>query len=217
MQDISKIRILIVDDHAVLRAGIHVLLDMQPDIEVVGESSDGQQAIAHVRELEPDVILMDIGMPNLDGLAATRQIRSFCPRAKILFLTQHENKEYILPALRLGASGYVLKRAEGDELLNAIRTVFAGGTFLDPEIAGVVANDIRRDEHSPVDSYEQLSDREREVLLLLAQGHTYQQIGDALFISPKTVDFHRANILRKLNLASRADLTKYAVQRGLIK
>ena len=204
------------DDHAVLRAGIRVLLDLQEDLEVVGEASDGQQAITRVRELRPDVILMDIGMPGLDGLAATREIKSIIPQARVLFLTQHENKEYVLPALKVGASGYVLKRAEGDELLNAIRIVFSGGTFLDPAITEVIANNVRRDQSAYVDFYESLSDREREVLLLLAQGHTYQQVADALFISPKTVDFHRGNILRKLDLTSRSELIKYAVQRGLI-
>lgn len=212
----SKIRILLVDDHAVLRAGIRALLDMHPDLEVVGEAADGQQAVARVRELHPDVVLMDVGMPGLDGMAATRQIKSDCPQTRVLFLTQHENKEYVLPALKIGASGYVLKRAEGDELLTAIRAVYAGGMFLDPAIAGVVASDIRRENRTDADPYHELSDREREVLVLLAQGLTYQQIGEALFISPKTVDFHRANILRKLNLSTRTDLTRFAVQRGLI-
>ena len=210
----NKIRILLADDHAVLRAGIRVLLEMQPDMQVVGEAGDGLQTLARVRELQPDVVLMDIGMPGLDGLAATRQIRLAHPVTRVLMLTQHENKEYVLPALRVGASGYVLKRAEGDELLNAIRVIHAGGTFLDPSIAGVIADDVRG--NAPADPYEALSDREREVLVLLAQGQTYQQIGDALFISVKTVNFHRANILRKLSLTTRADLTRFAVQRGLI-
>ena len=210
----NKIRILLADDHAVLRAGIRALLEMQPDMQVVGEANDGVQALTRARELQPDLVLMDIGMPGVDGLVATRQIRETCPNTRVLILTQHENKEYILPALRVGASGYVLKRAEGDELINAIRVIHAGGTFLDPSVAGVVADDVRGD--APADSYDTLSEREREVLVLLAQGQTYQQIADALFISVKTVDFHRANILRKLDLSSRADLTRFAVQRGLI-
>ena len=187
---------------------------MQPDMQVVGEAGDGAQTLARVRELQPNIVLMDIGMPGLDGLAATRQIRESCPNTRVLILTQHENKEYILPALRVGASGYVLKRAEGDELVNAIRAVHAGGTFLDPSIAGIVADDVRGD--APADAYATLSERERQVLVLLAQGQTYQQIATTLFISVKTVDFHRANILRKLNLATRADLTRFGVQRGLI-
>ncbi|HEX7973061.1 MAG TPA: response regulator transcription factor, partial [Anaerolineales bacterium] len=172
----SKIRILLVDDHAVLRAGIRALLDTHSDLEVVGEAANGQQAVTRVRELHPDVVLMDVGMPGLDGMAATRQIKSDCPQTRVLFLTQHENKEYILPALKIGASGYVLKRAEGDELLTAIRAVHAGGTFFDPAIAGVVAEDVRRERDAPTDPFDTLTDREREVLTLLAQGQTYQQI-----------------------------------------
>ncbi|MCL4370841.1 MAG: response regulator transcription factor [Chloroflexi bacterium] len=211
----SKIRILLADDHAVLRAGIRALLELQPDFQVVGDASDGAQAIAAVRALLPDVVLMDLGMPGMDGLAATRQIKEISPNTRILILTQHENKEYVLPALKVGASGYVLKRSEGDELLNAVRTVHAGGTFLDPSVAGLIAEEVRRGS-SAQDPYETLSDREREVLLLLAQGKTHKQIGETLFISAKTVDFHRTNLLRKLGLSSRADLTRYAVRRGLI-
>ena len=210
----SKIRIVLADDHAVLRAGIRALLELQPDFQVVGDASDGAQAIAAVRALLPDVVLMDVGMPGMDGLAATRQIKEISPSTRILILTQHENKEYVLPALKVGASGYVLKRSEGDELLNAVRTVHAGGTFLDPSVAGLIAEEVRRG--GAKDPYETLSEREREVLLLLVQGQTHKQIGEALFISAKTVDFHRTNLLRKLGLSSRADLTRFAVRRGLI-
>jgi len=212
----EKIRILLADDHAVLRAGIRALLDMQPDIEVIGEAGDGHQAMARVRELQPDVVLMDIGMPGLDGMAATRQIKAAYPKTRVLILTQHENKEYILPALKIGASGYVLKRAEGDELLTAIRAVYAGETFLDPAIAGVLAEDVCRVAGAPADPFDSLTDREREVLILLAQGKTYQQIAETLFISAKTVDYHRANLMRKLELENRAELTRFAVQRSLI-
>ena len=212
----TKIRVLLADDHAVLRAGIRALLDMQADIEVVGEAGDGYQAVARVRELQPDIVLMDVGMPGLDGMAATRQIKSDYPNTRVLILTQHENKEYVRPALKIGASGYVLKRAEGDELLTAIRAVYAGGTFLDPAIAGVLAEDARREPGVPSDPFDSLTDREREVLILLAQGKTYQQIAETLFISSKTVDYHRTNLMRKLNLANRAELTRFALQRGLI-
>jgi DNA-binding NarL/FixJ family response regulator len=211
----KKIRILLADDHAVLRAGIRALLQNQSDLEVIGEASDGQMAIQRVRELQPDVVVMDIGMPGLDGLAATNQILAVNPKVRILFLTQHENKEYILPALKLGAAGYVLKRAEGDELVTAIRTVFVGGTFLDPSVADALVSEVNRSEQSD-DLFNNLSEREREVLVLLAQGKTYQQIAEILFISPKTVDFHRSNLMRKLGLSSRADLTKFALQHGLI-
>ena len=212
----TKIRVLLADDHAVLRAGIRALLDMQVDIEVVGEAGDGYQAVARVRELQPDIVLMDVGMPGLDGMAATRQIKADYPNTRVLILTQHENKEYVRPALKIGASGYVLKRAEGDELLTAIRAVYAGGTFLDPSIAGFLADDARREPGAPSDPFDSLTDREREVLILLAQGKTYQQIAETLFISSKTVDYHRTNLMRKLNLANRAELTRFALQRGLI-
>lgn len=212
----SQIRILIVDDHAVLRAGIRALLDLQADLRVVGEAGDGYQALLRVRELQPDVVLMDLGMAGMDGLTAMREIKASWPHVRVLILTQHENKEYILPALKMGASGYVLKRAEGDELLMAIRSVYAGETFFDPAINGIIVDDMRRIAQSPSDPLETLSAREREVMMLLASGLTYQQVAETLFISVKTVDFHRANVLRKLDLASRTDLTKYAVQRGLI-
>ena len=206
--------VLIVDDHAMVRAGIRVLLELQQDLKVVGEAHDATEAVASARELRPDIILMDIGLQGLDGISATQQLRESVPNARIIVLTQHENREYVLPALRAGASGYILKRSEGDELVTAIRAVQAGGTFLDPVIAGIVA-DVHRDERT-ADPLDALSSRERDVMLLLAQGQTYQQIANALGISAKTVDFHRANILRKLSLDSRADLTRYATRRGLI-
>lgn len=212
----NKIRILLADDHAVLRAGIRALLDTQPDIQVIGEASDGHQAVIRVRELQPDVVLMDIGMSGMDGLAATREIKEYFPQTQILILTQHENKEYVLPALKIGASGYVLKRAEGDELLTAIRAVHAGRTFLDPAIAGILAEDIRREAGAPAEPFESLTEREREVLVMLARGDTYQQIAETLFISPKTVDYHRTNLMRKLGLSNRAELTRFAIQRGLL-
>ena len=212
----SQIRILIADDHAVLRAGIRALLDLQADLWVVGEAGDGHQALLRVRELQPDIVLMDLGMSGMDGLTAMREIKASWPHVRVLILTQHENKEYILPALKLGASGYVLKRAEGDELLMAIRSVYAGETFFDPAINVIIVDDMRRIAQSPSDPLETLSAREREVMMLLASGLTYQQVAETLFISVKTVDFHRANVLRKLDLTSRTDLTKYAVQRGLI-
>ncbi|MCA2000321.1 MAG: response regulator transcription factor [Chloroflexi bacterium] len=211
----SKIRILLVDDHAVLRAGIHVLLETQPDLEIIGEAGDGREAVMRARELQPDVALLDIAMPGLDGLTAAREIKAACPNTRILFLTQHENKEYVLPALKLGTSGYVLKRAEGDELITAIRTVYAGGTFLDPAIAGAVVGEATRDPSAEADPFDSLTEREREVLVMLAQGKTYQQIAEILFISPKTVDYHRTNLMHKLGLTNRAELTRFALRRGL--
>ncbi|MCL4826250.1 MAG: response regulator transcription factor [Caldilinea sp.] len=210
------IRILIVDDHAIVRAGIRVLLQLQPDFEVVGEAEDGQEALRQVQQLAPDIALMDIGMPGMDGLAATRAILQNYPQVRIIALTQHENREYVLPTLRAGAKGYVLKRAPDDTLVRAIRTVAAGGSFLDPRIADVVTDSLRQQGAAPADPLETLTEREREVLQLLASGKTYQEIADTLFISVKTVDFHRTNLMRKLNLANRTELVQFAIKRSLL-
>lgn len=210
------IRILIVDDHAIVRAGIRVLLQLQPEFEVVGEAEDGQEALRQVQHLTPDIVLMDIGMPGMDGLAATRAILQNYPQVRIIALTQHENREYVLPTLRAGAKGYVLKRAPDDTLVRAIRTVAAGGSFLDPRVADVVTASLRQQGAAPVDPLETLTEREREVLQLLASGKTYQEIADTLFISVKTVDFHRTNLMRKLNLANRAELIQFALKRNLL-
>ncbi|GIK71355.1 MAG: DNA-binding response regulator [Chloroflexota bacterium] len=210
------IRILIVDDHAIVRAGIRVLLQLQPDFEVVGEAEDGREALRQVQQLAPDIALMDIGMPGMDGLAATRAILQNYPQVRIIALTQHENREYVLPTLRAGAKGYVLKRAPDDTLVRAIRTVAAGGSFLDPRIADVVTDSLRQQGAAPADPLETLTEREREVLQLLASGKTYQEIADTLFISVKTVDFHRTNLMRKLNLANRTELVQFAIKRSLL-
>ncbi len=212
----QKIRILIVDDHTILRAGIRALLELYPDIQVVGETGDGETALLRCRELQPDVVLMDIAMPGMNGLAATRQLVESCPHSRVLILTQHENKEYILPALKVGAAGYILKRAADTELVTAIRAVAAGKSYLDPNVTGVVVEGLRqRRAAAPEDPYETLSDREREVLLLLAQGRILREIGETLHLSPKTVDFHRANVMEKLGLKSRTELVQYAMRRGL--
>lgn len=211
------IRILVADDHAILRAGIKALLQLHADLEIVGEAADGHEAVTRTKALSPDVVLMDIGMPGLDGLAATAAITAACPEARVLILTQHENREYVLPALKAGAAGYVLKRAPDDSLVRAIREVFAGGTYLDPRISGVLVEDVRRHDKGDVpDLYDALTERERQVLILLARGGTYSEAAEALFISVKTVEFHRANLMRKLGISKRADLTLFAVQRGLI-
>lgn len=211
------IRILIVDDHAILRAGIRALLQFHNDLEVVGEAADGAGALRQVQSLKPDVVLMDIGLPGMDGLAATREIVSAHPKVRVLILTQHENREYVRPALKMGAAGYILKRAPDDSLIRAIRTVHDGGTYLDPGVSDVLMDDFRRQPGAAAaDPYDALSEREREVLVLLAQGRTYQEVAEVLFISVKTVDFHRANLMRKLGLDNRADLTRFAIQRGLI-
>lgn len=211
------IRIFIADDHVLVRAGIRALLDLQDDFEVVGEASTGQEAIAGVARLSPDVVLMDIRMPGMDGLAATRELVQSGKGSRVIVLTQHENREYLLPALRVGACGYVLKRAPDDTLVQAIRSVHAGGTYLDPRVAETLVQDIRRGRRDEgVEPFDTLSERERQILVLLAQGQTYQAVAQALFISVKTVDFHRANVMRKLGLKNRTELTVYATEHGLL-
>jgi DNA-binding NarL/FixJ family response regulator len=210
------IRILIADDHAIVRAGIRALLQLYPDFEVVGEAADGYEAILQTRRLQPDIVLMDIGMPGMDGLAATREIVRVAPRTRVLILSQHENREYVMPALRAGASGYVLKRAPDETLIRAIRAVYAGETYMDPRLTDLLVEEVRRSGEGPTDPLETLSEREREILVLLAQGKSYQEIAQTLFISVKTVDFHRANLMRKLGLKNRAELVQFAMRRGLI-
>ncbi|WP_448596092.1 response regulator [Thermoflexus hugenholtzii] len=210
------IRILIVDDHAIVRAGIRALLQLYPDFEVVGEAADGHEAILQTRRLQPDVVLMDIGMPGMDGLAATSEIVHIAPRTRVLILSQYENREYVMPALRAGAAGYVLKRAPDDTLIRAIRAVYAGETYMDPRLTDLLVEEVRRSGEGPADPLETLSEREREILVLLAQGKSYQEIAQTLFISVKTVDFHRANLMRKLGLKNRAELVQFAMRRGLI-
>ncbi len=210
------IRILIADDHAIVRAGIRALLQLHPDFEVVGEAGDGHEAILQVRRLQPDVVLMDLAMPGMDGLAATHEICRISPQTRVLVLSQHENREYVLPALRAGAAGYVLKRAPDDTLIRAIRAVYAGETYVDPRLAELLVEEVRRSIEGSVDPLDTLTEREREILILLAQGKSYQEIAQTLFISVKTVDFHRTNLMRKLGLKNRTELVQFAMRRGLI-
>ncbi|KTE92476.1 two-component system response regulator [Desulfitobacterium hafniense] len=210
----KKIKIFLVDDHTIFRQGIRLLLNLQSDFEVIGEADNGNQAVLMVQQLDPDVVLMDIAMKGMDGLTATKEILAMSPKTKVILLTQHENKEYILPALKIGAAGYVLKRAAADEVVNAIRATYQGRSFLDPEIADIVINAYR---HGSDDSYENLTEREREILILLAKGHTNNEIAPILNISSKTVDYHRSNLMKKLSLHNKVELTKYALKKGLIQ
>ncbi len=214
----EKIRVLLADDHAILREGIRALLSLSKDIEVVGEAGDGQAAIDRVGELSPDVVLMDIAMPGLDGLEATRRIKERFEGVKVLILTQHENREYVFPILKAGADGYVLKKAAGTELISAIRAVYGGGTFLYPSVAKTVVEDYLRPDGTVSDRrHPRLTDREIEVLKLVAEGKSNQEIADLLCLSAKTVNGHRTNIMEKLDLHSRTELVKYAIRTGLIQ
>jgi len=215
----AKIHVLIVDDHTILRAGLRMLLNAHPDIAVVGEASDGKQAIGAAQRLQPDVILMDIAMPECNGIEATRQIKRLMPDTRVLVLTMHENEEYLFQVLRAGASGYILKEAADTELVTAIRVVSSGRFYLSPSAQSLMVGDylqrVRAGEER--DSYSALTEREREILKLVAEGYTNNQIAERLTISPKTVDTHRTHIMDKLNLHSRAELVKYAMRRGLLE
>ncbi len=210
----AKIKILVVDDHTIMRDGIRALLGLHEDIEIVGEASEGKEAVEKAQELEPDVIVMDIAMTGMDGLEATRRIAKKNPKIKVLVLTQHDNKEYILSAIKAGAAGYVPKRALGSELVSAIRAVYLGDSFLYPSAAAALINDYRH--QSGAEPYDRLTAREREILKLIAEGLTSREIADLLFISLKTVQGHRTKIMEKLDLHNRTELIKYAVRKGLV-
>ncbi len=214
-----KIRILLADDHTILRAGLKMMLNAQPDMEIVGEAQDGRQAVQEAQRLQPDIILMDITMPDMNGIEATKQIKKLSPEGKILILTMHEHDEYIFQALRAGASGYMLKEAADTDLISAIHIIQSGQFYLSPTAQSVMVGDylqrLRTGEEK--DSYSSLTEREREILKLVAEGHTNNQIAERLVISPKTVDTHRTHIMDKLNLHSRAELVKYAMRRGLLE
>ena len=211
----DKVKILVVDDHAVMRDGIRALLGLQDDIEIVGEASEGKEAIEKAQELRPDVVVMDIAMPSMDGLEATRRILRKNPGIKVLVLTQYDNREYILSSIKAGASGYVPKRALGSELISAIRAVCRGDSFLYPSAAKALVEHFRQ-QAEEAEPYDRLTAREREVLKLIAEGHTSREIAGMLFISLKTVLGHRAKIMEKLDIHNRTELIKYAMRKGLV-
>jgi DNA-binding NarL/FixJ family response regulator len=210
----DKIKILVVDDHAIMRDGIRALLSSHDDIEIVGEASEGKEAIEKTQKLSPDVVIMDIAMAGMNGLEATRQIKKKNPRVKVLVLTQHDNKEYVLSAIKVGVAGYVPKKALGSELVSAIRAVRKGDSFLYPSAAAALITDYLRE--AKKEPYDLLTTREREILRLIAEGHTSREIADTLFISLKTVLGHRTRIMEKLDIHNRTELIKYAIQKGLL-
>lgn len=214
-----RIKLLLVDDHAIVRAGLRMLLQAQADMEIVGEVDTGRAAVMQAKDLAPDVVLMDISLPDIDGFEATRQIKRAAPDVAILALTMHESDEYFFKMLHAGASGYVPKKAAPTDLVSAIRTVHEGGVFLYPSVAKALVHDYlgRVAEGGARASYDGLTDREQEVLRLIADGLSNQEIADKLTISVKTVERHRANIMGKLNLHSRTELVKYAIRKGLIE
>lgn len=215
----KKIRLVLADDHAVVRSGLRMLLEAQPDIEIVAEAETGEEAVNHARKLQPDIILMDIQMPDVNGIEATKRIKRLSPDTAVLALTMHENEQYFFEMLHAGASGYVPKRAAPDELVTAIRTVARGDVFLYPSLATQLVQDYLKQAGTgdQPEVYDTLTPREKEVLILIAEGLSNPEIAERLVISVKTVDRHRENIMRKLNLHSRIDLVKYAIKVGLIE
>lgn len=214
----TRIRVLIADDHTILRDGIRLLLQSQPDIEVVDEAADGREAIDKAEDLKPDVVLMDIGMPGVNGLEATRHIKKNDPTTHVVVLTMYDTEEYILQILSAGASGYVLKRAASSELVSAIRAVHQGGSYLHPTITKKVIKDYLRrvSEDTGKRDMDGLTDRESQVLKLIVGGNTNQSIAEQLCLSVKTVQTHRAHIMEKLGLHDRTELVKYAIRKGLV-
>jgi two-component system response regulator NreC len=210
-------KVLLVDDHAILREGLRMVLESQPQITVVGEAEDGRQAVEMAEQLHPDVVVMDIAMPNLNGLEATRQIKRRMPQIKVVILTMHENHQYLLQIVKAGATGAVLKRSAGAELVQAVKAAARGESFFSPSIASLLVEDYRLRLQGDVDPIETLTDREREVLQLVAEGKTNQEIADQLFISIKTVQTHRAHIMEKLDAHDRTDLVKHAIRTGMIQ
>ncbi len=214
----KSIRIFLADDHAVLRAGLKSLLNAEPDMEVVGEAGDGNACVRAVAAMTPDVILLDVNMPHCNGLDALPEIRRQTPTSHILILTMHDDAEYLRKALSLGSAGYILKQSADTELLSAIRTVYNGGVFLHPGHTKILLEDALR---SPTDTQSGhpisiLSERELEVLRLIALGHTNKEIAGMLFLSVKTVETYKARVMQKLDLRTRAALVRFALKHGLL-
>jgi two-component system response regulator NreC len=216
---VKKIRILIVDDHAVVRAGIRLLLDSEADMEVVGEAQNGREALAQAQKLKPDVVLMDISMPDMEGVEATQLIKEACPQVLIIALTMHEEATYFFRMLKAGASGYVVKGANPDELLSAIRAVFRDKAYLFPSLTRRLLDDYleRLEMGEEKDSYAKLTVREKEVLKLIGEGYTSREIAEMLFLSINTVERHRTNIMDKLEMHNKSQLIRFAIRKGLVK
>ena len=212
----KKIRIVIADDHGTMREGLRLLMNSQPDLEVVGEASDGREAIRLACQLSPDVLLMDISMPGMNGLEATKKVKEQCPNIRVLTLTRHSDNGFLRQLLAAGASGYALKLSSADDLIRAIRTVSAGGTYIDPAIADKLVSARSTSKTGPTPGVD-LSEREEEVLRMIAWGHSNKEIASRLNLSVKTIEVHKANAMQKLNMTGRIDIVRYAVLRGWLK
>lgn len=214
----SKLRIFLADDHEMLREGLKLLINSQPDMECCGEASDGRMAVERARELLPDIVVMDVSMPELNGLQATKRLKSACPQVKVLTLTRHADDGYLQQLLKAGVSGYVLKQSASTSLLYAIRAIAKGNIYLDPAIAQkvvgtYVGKSVSKGAHSP----NELSDREQEVMRMIAWGYSNKEIAARLELSVKTVEVHKANGMRKLGMKSRIDIVRYAILQGWLQ
>ncbi|MBV9498036.1 MAG: response regulator transcription factor [Acidobacteriaceae bacterium] len=209
----AAIKILLVDDHTIVRQGLKLILSAQPDLQVVGEAANGTEAVALAQKLRPDIVLMDVAMPELNGIDATRKMVEENPRVRVLVLSMHKEAVYVRNILRAGARGYILKDAIDTELLNAVRSVARGDGYVSPAVSGALLNDYRQNVTDPIDL---LSGREREVLQLIAEGKTNKEIASHLNLSVYTVDSHRGKIMEKLNLHSTGELVRFAMKRGLV-
>jgi len=214
----KKIKVLIADDHTLVRQGIRSLLALTADIEIVGEAADGREAVEKVRQLGPDIVLMDLAMPKMGGLEATRRIRREFPATKVLAVTQYDDSEYVIPVIEAGARGFVTKMASPLELASAIQAVYRGESFLSPTAAAALVEEcqLKTGTEGEKDSYQLLTDRERETLKLIAEGHTAREIAEVLVVSPKTIEWYKANLMSKLNLHNTADLIKYAIRKRVV-
>lgn len=213
----SKLRVLLADDHGIVREGLKALINGHPAMEVVGEAADGRTACAKTTELRPDVVVMDVSMPDLNGIEATRKLRRECPHVKVLGLTVHEERSYLRELLEAGASGYVLKRSAPEDLVHALQVVARGDLYLDPSVTAVVLGRLARMYPGDAAVGVVLSERETEVLQLIAQGHSNKEIAARLKLSIKTVETYKARSMEKLGLTGRADIVRFAVQKGWLR
>jgi len=214
----KKIRVLIVDDHTLVRDGIRALLALAADIDVVGEAGNGKEALEKIKQLAPHVVLMDLAMPVMGGLEATRRIRKEFPESKVLALTQYDDSDYVIPVIEAGARGFVTKMAAFAELASAIQAIYKGDSFLSPSAAAAIVEECQQkiSMEGGKDPYEQLTDREREVLKLVVEGYTAREIANMLVVSPKTVEWYKTSLMNKLNIHNKTDLIKFAIRKALI-
>jgi DNA-binding NarL/FixJ family response regulator len=219
MLSMKKIGVLVVDDHTIVRDGIRSLLSLVADIEVLGEAANGKEALERITEFNPDVVLMDLAMPLMGGLEATRRIRKEFPEVKVLALTQYDDSDYVIPIIEAGARGFVTKMGAFSELCSAIQAVHRGQSFLSPSAAAALVEECQDNigTQEGRDPYQRLTDREREVLKLVAEGHTAREIADMFVVSPKTVEWYKASLMNKLNIHNRTDLIRFAIRKKVIK